>query len=52
MRAIIMSDLFRNFLGGFLLGAVALFALQPQDSRAEIRSDVVALYSNIQKGLG
>ncbi|KPF75306.1 hypothetical protein IP68_08550 [Blastomonas sp. AAP25] len=34
MSNILTSDLFRNFMGGFALGAVALFALQPRDADA------------------
>jgi len=34
MSNILTSDLFRNFMGGFALGAVALFSLQPRDADA------------------
>lgn len=34
MTTILTSDLFRNFMGGFLIGAVALFALQPSNGEA------------------
>ncbi|MFN3820323.1 hypothetical protein [Blastomonas sp.] len=34
MSNILTSDLFRNFLGGFAIGAIALFALQPRDADA------------------
>lgn len=34
MTTILRSDLFRNFMGGFVLGAAALFALQPDDALA------------------
>lgn len=34
MSTILRSDLFRNFLGGFVIGAVALVMLQPDDSLA------------------
>jgi hypothetical protein len=40
MTTILRSDLFRNFMGGFVIGAVALFAMQPQDSRARIGQDI------------
>lgn len=35
MTNILRSDLFRNFLGGFALGAIALFVLLPEDGQAE-----------------
>ena len=31
MKAFLKSDLFLRFLGGFAIGAVAMFALQPSD---------------------
>jgi hypothetical protein len=31
MTRFFRSDLFRNFLGGFAIGAVAMVALQPDD---------------------
>lgn len=34
MSHFIRSDLFRNFLGGFAIGAVAMFALQPDQGQA------------------
>ncbi|MFN3475269.1 MAG: hypothetical protein ACK4ZW_14605 [Blastomonas sp.] len=34
MSNILTSDLFRNFMGGFVIGAVALLALQPRESDA------------------
>lgn len=34
MSTILTSDLFRNFMGGFVIGAVALLALQPRESDA------------------
>lgn len=48
MTAFIKTDLFRNFLGGFALGAIALIAMQPQSSRAEIGLKVAGVYSTIQ----
>lgn len=39
MTTILGSDLFRNFLGGFIVGAIALFALQPDDARARMPAD-------------
>lgn len=35
MTNILKSDLFRNFLGGFAIGAVAMFVLVPEDGMAE-----------------
>lgn len=35
MTTILKSDLFRNFLGGFAIGAVAMFVLVPEDGKAE-----------------
>ena len=35
MTHILKSDLFRNFLGGFAIGAVAMFVLLPEDGMAE-----------------
>lgn len=35
MTNIFKSDLFRNFLGGFAIGAVAIFVLVPEDGKAE-----------------
>lgn len=29
MRALLKSDMFRNFMGGFVLGTIALFSFQP-----------------------
>ena len=34
MVAFLKSDLFLRFLGGFVLGAVGVFALQPSDPPA------------------
>ncbi|WP_017671535.1 hypothetical protein [Blastomonas sp. AAP53] len=34
MNLFLKSDLFRNFLGGFAIGAVAMFALQPDEGVA------------------
>ena len=34
MMALLKSDLFLRFLGGFAIGAVAMFALQPSDPPA------------------
>lgn len=31
MKAFLKSDLFLRFLGGFTIGAVAMFALQPSE---------------------
>lgn len=34
MTAFLKSDLFLRFLGGFLVGAIAMFALQPSEPPA------------------
>jgi hypothetical protein len=44
MRTLIRSDLFRNFIGGFLLGVVALVALSPADRTDTLRSAIESLY--------
>jgi hypothetical protein len=44
MRAMIRSDLFRNFIGGFLLGVIALIALAPADRTDTLRSAIESLY--------
>ena len=44
MRAMIRSDLFRNFVGGFLLGAVALVALSPSDRTDTLKAKIEAIY--------
>jgi hypothetical protein len=43
MSNILTSDLFRNFLGGFVIGAIALFALQPRESDARSYAAPVAV---------
>ncbi|WP_373488678.1 hypothetical protein [Blastomonas sp.] len=45
---ILKTDLFRNFMGGFLIGAIALFAMQPNDDRAKIGEQVGALFASIE----
>ena len=44
MRAIMRSDLFRNFASGFLLGAVALVALSPSDRTDTLKAKIEAIY--------
>ncbi|PXW71330.1 hypothetical protein C7451_11376 [Blastomonas natatoria] len=34
MTQLFKSDLFRNFLGGFLIGAIGMFVLLPEDGQA------------------
>lgn len=48
MSQFLKSDLFRNFLGGFALGAIALVAIQPMENRQELGANISALYSDIQ----
>ncbi|MCG6119124.1 MAG: hypothetical protein MEP44_00600 [Blastomonas sp.] len=47
MSNILTSDLFRNFLGGFVIGAVALFALQPRESDARAYSAPTAAEASV-----
>ncbi|MDM7954768.1 hypothetical protein [Blastomonas sp.] len=51
MSIILTSDLFRNFMGGFVIGAVALLALQPRESDARSYSAPVAVEAPVT-GLG
>lgn len=44
MRSLFRSDLFRSFMGGFLLGAVALVALSPAEGTDAIKAKIEALY--------
>lgn len=43
MRGFLRSDLFRNFMGGFVLGAVALVAMQPAEQSAALKDRVAAV---------
>ena len=45
MHSFVRSDLFRNFMGGFVLGAVALIAMQPQAETQALKARVAAVYS-------
>lgn len=44
MRTMIRSDLFRNFIGGFLLGAAALVALSPAEGTDTLKSKIESIY--------
>lgn len=44
MRALLRSDLFRNFMGGFLMGAVALVALSPGEGTDTLRAKIESIY--------
>lgn len=48
MSTILTSDLFRNFMGGFVIGAVALFALQPREVDAARHSTPTSVESSIE----
>ncbi len=48
MSTILTSDLFRNFMGGFVIGAVALFTLQPRDSDAKAHPAPAAIEAPIE----
>ncbi len=41
MTKIFASDLFRNFLGGFAIGAIAMFVLVPEDGMAEAATPAI-----------
>ena len=44
MRTLFRSDLFRSFMGGFLMGAVALVALSPAEGTDTIKSKIESIY--------
>lgn len=44
MRGFIRSDLFRSFMGGFLMGAVALVAFSPAESTDSLKSNIESIY--------
>jgi hypothetical protein len=44
MRTLIRSDLFRNFLGGFLLGATTLVALSPAEGTDTLKAKIESIY--------
>lgn len=44
MRTLIRSDLFRNFLGGFLMGAAALVALSPAEGTDTLKAKFESIY--------
>lgn len=44
MRSMIRSDLFRNFIGGFLLGAMALVALSPAEGTDTLKAKIESIY--------
>lgn len=41
------SDLFRNFVGGFLVGAIGILTLQPAEQTDELKSKITSAYSQI-----
>ena len=43
MRTFVRSDLFRNFLGGFALGLVALVTLQPAAQTQALRDHIASV---------
>ncbi|MEM1133946.1 MAG: hypothetical protein AAGH53_13520 [Pseudomonadota bacterium] len=51
MTSFLKSDLTRNFFMGFGLGAIALFMLQPQETRAEIAQDIASTYGDVHNSL-
>ena len=44
MRSLIRSDLFRNFMGGFVMGVVALVALTPAEGSSALKDKIEAIY--------
>lgn len=48
MSNFLTSDLFRNFIGGFVIGAVALFTLQPREAEATPPGAPVAAEAQIE----
>ena len=44
MRTLFRSDLFRNFMGGFLMGAAALVALTPADGTDSLKAKIESIY--------
>lgn len=42
MLALLKSDLFRKFVGGFVLGGIAIVFMQPSDARSSSREGAVA----------
>ncbi|GGB65266.1 hypothetical protein [Blastomonas aquatica] len=48
MSTILTSELFRNFMGGFVIGAVALFALQPGEADAARHSTAISVEAAIE----
>ncbi len=42
------SEVFALFTGGFAIGAVLLFTLQPQEARAEIVQQVAQVTTSMQ----
>ena len=47
MIKFIKSDVMQYFAGGFAIGAIALFAMQPDDARAEVAANIVAAASHV-----
>ncbi|WP_176592722.1 hypothetical protein [Sphingobium sp. EM0848] len=42
MTAFLKSDLFLRFLGGFVIGAVGMFVLQPNDDHSALTPPAMA----------
>lgn len=47
MRMFIRSDLFRNFLGGFVAGVIGIVALQPGVQTDELKTRIQSAYAAI-----
>ncbi|MEZ5709130.1 MAG: hypothetical protein R3E02_07080 [Blastomonas sp.] len=48
MTNFLKSDLTRNFLGGFLIGAIALITLQPSAERTDMGKTAGSLISELK----
>lgn len=47
MRALLRSDLFRNFMGGFIIGTVAIIAFLPGAETDVLKTKIQAAYAQI-----
>lgn len=46
MMAFLKSDLFLRFLGGFVIGAIGVFTLQPGDDQPSLTGPAMAASAN------
>ncbi|WP_162854533.1 hypothetical protein [Sphingobium estronivorans] len=52
MTAFLKSDLFLRFLGGFAIGAVGMFALQPNDDHSVLTPPAMAVSASAASAAG